>query len=444
MIVIHLFYLLAGGAAALFLILFALCSLREGKARAAGLTALLLLAYLLLWLGGYILLPSSHILLSAAPSVLFIFALLFFGPWDRGRPLKVDEITEQVDERDVVFAREEYEPGTQNYYTYYELRPENKDADDKLRALPELLAPGGRYYEPARARHVGHLFRIIEDLTRRVDGEVAGHRKEADPVRITSNLKEAARRLGADDVGVTRLNRMYVYSHVGRGPEAWGAPIENRHAFALVFSLEMDYASVQAAPRLLITEETAVRYLQGALISISLAGYIRSLGWPARAHIAGSNYQVMLPPVAHDAGLGELGRMGYLISPHLGARVRLGCVTTDLPLIPDKPVSFGVQDFCEKCRKCAINCPSGAIPKGGKVRVRGVEKWPLQIEKCLHYWRTAGSDCGLCMKVCPYSHPPTLVHNVVRAGIRRSPLARTLSVWGDDLFYGKKAKWDSL
>jgi epoxyqueuosine reductase QueG len=146
----------------------------------------------------------------------------------------------------------------------------------------------------------------------------------------------------------------------------------------------------------------------------------------------------MLPPVGQDAGLGEVGRCGYLISPKLGARTRLGAITTDLPLTPDSAISFGVQDFCDKCVKCADNCPSSAIPDKGMTAVRGVEKWPLNVERCIHYWRAIGTDCGLCMKVCPYSHPPTLVHNVVRYAIRRSAVARTLSVWGDDLIYGRK------
>jgi len=37
--------------------------------------------------------------------------------------------------------------------------------------------------------------------------------------------------------------------------------------------------------------------------------------------------------------------MGYLITKELGPGVRIGAVTTDLPLIPDKPVDIGVEDF---------------------------------------------------------------------------------------------------
>jgi ferredoxin len=70
--------------------------------------------------------------------------------------------------------------------------------------------------------------------------------------------------------------------------------------------------------------------------------------------------------------------------------------------------------------------------------VRGVEKWQLDIEKCYHYWRVIGTDCGLCMKVCPFSHPDNLIHNILRAGIKRSSFARSVSLLGDGLFYGKE------
>jgi ferredoxin len=109
-------------------------------------------------------------------------------------------------------------------------------------------------------------------------------------------------------------------------------------------------------------------------------------------------------------------------------------------MVIDKPIAFGVQDFCTKCQKCADNCPPSAIPSGEKEIIRGVEKWVIDPMKCLHYWRVAGSDCGLCMKVCPYSHPSTFAHDLVRAGIKRSAIARSVSIWGDDLLYGRSVK----
>ena len=442
--IVRIIFFAFGAAVCGFFALFAYTSLREQKRRAATVSAIILILFGLTWFGGYYYLqPSPAVMLYAAGTVA-LFVIFFFIPLGQRHPIETGIISGKVDERDVAFAREEYLPGSEKYDQYYAMRPENKAIDDKLRKLPELLAPGGRLYDPVQSEHIGHIFAVIEGMLDKVDGPVESDRKDIEPEEMTALIKNLAVDLGAVEVGVTELNPMYVYSHVGRGPEKWGAPIENKHKYAVAFTVEMDYWNVEAAPGLPITEESATSYLFGANISIALASYIRSLGWPARAHIAGSNYQIMMPPVAHDAGLGELGRMGYLISPELGARVRLGAVTTDIPLVTDHPIEFGVQDFCAKCLKCARNCPSGAIPRGGKTDVRGVMKWPLDIEKCLHYWRMIGTDCGLCMKVCPYSHPQALVHNLARAGIKRSAFARQISVWGDDLFYGRKVTYPDM
>ncbi|MGB2697504.1 MAG: reductive dehalogenase, partial [Candidatus Zixiibacteriota bacterium] len=368
--------------------------------------------------------------------------ILFFLPIGKNKSLKITNITEWVDERDVIFSRAQYKPGTEHYQIYYKIRPEKKKIDDKIRRLPELLAPGVKYYDPLRSEYVRSQFDIEESLVTQVDGSVTPDKHPVDPEEMSRILKNLTLHLGANEVGIAKLNPAYVYSHVGRGPEPWGKEIKNDHPYAIAFTVEMDYSKVEEAPKIGITEETALQYLNAQRISIMLAQYIRKLGYGARAHISGSNYQIMLPPVANDAGLGELGRLGYLISPRFGARIRLGAVTTEIPLVPDKPITFGVQDFCEKCKKCAVNCPPDAIPDGDKTTIRCVEKWQLDIEKCYHFWRVIGTDCGLCMKVCPFSHPDTLAHNILRQGIQHSSFARSVSVYGDDLFYGKKVKLD--
>lgn len=439
---IEIIFLIVGIVTCLFFSIVIYNSYRERKFRALSTGAVLFVAAALFAFGGNFLADLPSNIMIGYISISLIIALLYFLPIGKTKTIRINEISEQVDERDVIFAREEYQPGTDRYNQYYTMHPDRKAIDDRLRKLPELLAPGGRYYEAVRSEMVDKIFSVIESMLTDVDGPVNNHLFDIAPGFATRNIKDLAKRLGADEVGVALLNPAHVYSHVGRGPEEWGKAIENNHKYAVAFTLEMDYNHVEAAPKLPLTEESALQYLHGAGISIALARYIRQLGYPARAHIAGSNYQIMLPPVAHDAGLGELGRLGYLISPRYGPRIRLGAVTTDLPLIHDGPVSFGVQNFCEQCLKCAVNCPSGAIPHGDKINVRGVEKWPLNIEQCLHYWRVAGTDCGLCMKVCPYSHPPALMHNIVRAGIKRSAIARKISIWGDDIFYGRSVNWD--
>ncbi len=72
--------------------------------------------------------------------------------------------------------------------------------------------------------------------------------------------------------------------------------------------------------------------------------------------------EVIHIPIAVEAGLGELARNGNVITRKYGLRIRLGTVTTDLPLAIDSPVDIGVQAMCTDCNKCAINCPAQCIP----------------------------------------------------------------------------------
>ena len=106
------------------------------------------------------------------------------------------------------------------------------------------------------------------------------------------------------------------------------------------------------------------------------------------------------------AGLGELSRIGELIlNPFIGPRSKSVLFTTDLPLVVDKPIDFGLQAMCTMCQKCARECPCNAIPFGPKVMFNGYEIWKPDVEKCGKYRLTnmKGSACGRCMKTCPYN-----------------------------------------
>lgn len=438
MSIINYLYVAVGLAVMAFFATFYVTSLVEKKLRSAIVSILLFGLFGIGWAMLFLAFWQDNLLMLIPIVIIAVLTALFFLPLGGMSSLNAGQVTGKVDERDIMFAREEYLPGSEKYQQYYQRRPEYKKIDDRIRNLPAMFKPGGRFYDPVRSKQIEVIFEKIEAALTYVDGPVADIKAEYNAEEATRVVKKYVLENGADDVGVAELNPMYVYSHVGRGPEPWGQPIVNNHRYAIMFTLEMNYRHVESAPDLPITAETAAKYFEGARISLGLADYIRKLGYPARAHIAGSNYQIMLPPVAYDAGLGELGRHGYLISPRLGSRIRLGAVTTDLPLLTDRPVAFGVQDFCEICKKCATNCPSKAIPDGEKCTVRGVEKWLLDMEKCLWYWRVAGTDCGMCMKVCPFSHPPTAIHNLIKNSIRHSAFARHIAVYGDDLFYGHK------
>ena len=55
--------------------------------------------------------------------------------------------------------------------------------------------------------------------------------------------------------------------------------------------------------------------------------------------------------------------------------MRLKAVTTELPLLPDKPISFGTHEFCMACESCAKYCPPGAVPKGEPTDLPGMHRF---------------------------------------------------------------------
>ncbi len=427
-------------AALLFLGLFVATSLVEGQGRAFRRS-----------LGILIIVAAFNVVLYLMPEragrfgfglvfALFVAALLFF--FLSPRPRKALEIVgrpRRVDERDVIFARFDLRQESPEFIKYYKIRPEHASGDSEIRQIPDILSTPHQKKSPLLFALASAEFDFLEHLLSRVRGEgaEAAPRVNLSPKQNTDFVKDIVRYLGADDCGIARLNPDFVYSHVGRGPEPYGEKIILDHRFAIAFAVEMDTAMVAAAPNAPVIVETGKRYIEAARIALVLADCLRRLGHPARAHIAGSNYQVVLPPIAWEAGLGEIGRLGVLITSKYGPRARLGMVTTDLPLEPDRPVVFGAQDFCSRCLKCARNCPARAISSGEKSMDNGVRRWVIDRERCYEFWRRTGTDCAVCLAVCPYSHPDNLFHQLIRKAASVSRPGQSFLIRGDDFFYGK-------
>jgi hypothetical protein len=64
-------------------------------------------------------------------------------------------------------------------------------------------------------------------------------------------------------------------------------------------------------------------------------------------------------------------------------------------------------------------------------------KWVLNREECYRFWRKAGTDCAVCIFVCPYSKPANTFHDFIRKITESSSAAQHLSIRADDLFYGR-------
>jgi reductive dehalogenase len=278
--------------------------------------------------------------------------------------------------------------------------------------------------------------------------------KDPEPVLMTDAIKKTARWIGADLVGIAELNPAWVYTCWGHQNSKYsqaaqpGDPIELPADFKWVIVLvnEMGYEYVQQSPA--VEPETDLGYSKASWCAASLATFITELGYRA---IPAVNELGISVAMAVDAGLGEMGRHGQLITREFGPRVRISKVFTNLPLVPDSPVDLGIQKFCENCALCAKYCPGKAIPAGPRTdqawdasNVPGMKKWPIKAMSCLDWWVKNGMHCSVCVRVCPWNKPDTFLHRFVKLLAERNVMTSALVYLDERLGYGKQARPKAL
>jgi len=258
---------------------------------------------------------------------------------------------------------------------------------------------------------------------------------------FTGRVKAAARLYGAAAVGITRVDPLWVYA--GDGEEPTSGPAEELTT-AIVLAVEMDYEMIGTSPSATASAATGDGYSRMAFVAACTARFLQALGWQA---LPCGNDTALSIPLAIDAGLGELGRNGLLITPGFGPRVRLCKVLTRAPLVADRPITFGVREFCDACMKCADECPSTSISREepsweGPTPSNnpGALKWYVNVDKCLAFWRANGTGCANCIRCCPFNKPRGWLHDLVRFFIRRrSRWLNRVFVLGDRLAgYGRR------
>ncbi|MCZ6763684.1 MAG: Fe-S protein [Alphaproteobacteria bacterium] len=273
------------------------------------------------------------------------------------------------------------------------------------------------------------------------DGQVAAqidaHARDAQA--NTKALKALSHSLGSAITGICEIPDYCWYSH-----DKHGRPIEPYHKYALVVLIDQGHETfLGASGNDWISGSQSMRaYLRGAEVTGVMAEHVREMGYPARSH-TNLDSHVLHVPLILNAGLGELSRIGETaLNPFLGMRFKTSVLTTDMPLVADKPIDFGLQTFCSKCLKCARECPSQAIPYGDKVIFNGYETWKPDSERCTLYRATniKGSACGRCVKICPLTKDTTwdgpLLHQAGSwLGINAlwlKPLLAPIAIWLDD------------
>ncbi len=280
------------------------------------------------------------------------------------------------------------------------------------------------HFEINRPNHLGNAWQPLgEPISRR--------RWVSNPSEASQFVVKVAGLYGADQVGLCKLDRRWVYSRYydedsknsypivfsdEPGFEQYSEPTQledgtqviprqMRHAVVLLF--EMDEEGISTAPTLTEMGTTNVSYSRISFTTVMLAEFLRGLGYHA---IPSANCTALSIPLAIEAGLGQLGRHAKLINPKYGPRCRISKVITDLPLKSGEPIDFGVIEYCSTCKQCAEACPARAIPFGernfppmNECNSGGFLAWHLDHKKCYKYWSEVGTNCGICVAVCPYN-----------------------------------------
>jgi reductive dehalogenase len=225
-------------------------------------------------------------------------------------------------------------------------------------------------------------------------------------------------------VGITKLNPDWCYNHGLRGSKDKGSYEVPKHwEYVIAFGVPHQWEQVQANPN---CGSSFDAYSRATIAARRLEDFIKALGYPARRHSPMDGYDLIAVPILQDAGLGTQGRHGIVITPETGSNFRAAFVTTNLPMEIDKPIDFGVNEFCQDCQICAEICPSASISfeKTNKnMTTRGYRHWEINQASCYNFWMQSmgGIGCRLCLIACPYSRKNNWAHSLARTVDTKDP-----------------------
>jgi ferredoxin len=225
----------------------------------------------------------------------------------------------------------------------------------------------------------------------KMSGDVEPTAKPVPHKDVSQEIKQKARDLGFGEVGITAFDLRYVFA----SKRAW---VRDDLPQAICLAMEQPYEATQTAPSGLAEDAALATYRREGEAALALADFIRSLGYRAQVHSPNDASCAQIPMFV-QAGLGQLGANGQLLSPHFGSRARLMFIITDALVTDDRPVDYGIHQFCQSCQVCVTRCPGRALQKE-KVWWRGVEKNKLSAKRCRPVMARYAA-CGVCQKVCP-------------------------------------------
>jgi len=268
----------------------------------------------------------------------------------------------------------------------------------------------------------------------------------------SAELKEAARKLGFDAIGIAEAQAPQGADHLKdwlnlsyQGEMAWMArqpeirsdprqydPVAKTIIVAGVTSHQTSTPSRRGR---------IAAYAQGLDYHDILRNKLEKLAqntlaiWDGHYRICVDSSPLMEKPLAAMAGLGWQGKNTLLIHPQHGPWLMLGCMLTNLKLTPDSHSS----DHCGTCTRCLDACPTQAFP----------QPYVLDARRCLAYltiehpgsipeeFRALVGDrlfgCDECLDVCPWNRHAQQSRELSLSPIPRSNLPEMLE-WDDTRF----------
>jgi epoxyqueuosine reductase QueG len=185
---------------------------------------------------------------------------------------------------------------------------------------------------------------------------------------LNREVKEAARRQGADLAGIVRVADLPEHREEMDGilPGARSVVVvAARHSLAALRSPKLQMGQF----------DTMYTYQQAGWTALALARHLEGLGFPTVAVPAflpldmqapkkGMRGEICWRRAGVRAGLGSYGENGLLVTREYGAAVRLSGVLTQAEMVPDAPLE---EDACDHCGRCLGACPPGALSGQGKI-----------------------------------------------------------------------------
>jgi reductive dehalogenase len=215
--------------------------------------------------------------------------------------------------------------------------------------------------------------------------------------------------------------------------------------YAVVYTLRMADELMKRPITSIGSRSHMYMYNLRSLLQGQLQNFMRTLGYMCLGEASTYNALALATGLGVMAGLGEMSRIGHIITPEHGLQQRVNKVITDLPLAPGSPVDFGAFNFCRTCKKCADYCPARAITPatepsydtGGKNYFNpGVKGYYWAQDRCNAYMQ-ANIACATCFGVCPYSKKPQSSYsNLFRSSVAANPALNSLWRKADDMFFG--------